>query len=159
MAKRDMMSSNRFSTAIEAINLNFRVGVNGENRVGDVLVIQTLFRYIGLDEEFKDRFLGNMKIPESDGVCGPITRRAIRHFQQKNAHRLIRVDGVVHPASYKGRTVDVSKPLMTITLLHFFAWEAMGFQPDTDYISGLLRLQPSIEPYLLLHAKDQLIDL
>ena len=145
----------------EGINLDFRVGVRGENRIGDVLAIQTLFRYIGLDDEFKRRFLGDMIIPESDGVCGPITLRAIRQFQNKNRSRLIRVDGVIHPASYRGRTVDTQKPVMTITLLHFFAWEAMGFQPDIDYVDGLIRIQPNFEHYLMLspQARQGLIDL
>jgi hypothetical protein len=161
MARRDVMKISRFGTSMEGINLDYRVGVRGDNRFGDVLVVQTLFRYIGLDKDFKKRFLGDMKIPESDGICGPITLGAIRHFQQKNANRLIRVDGVIHTASYKGRMVDYQKPLMTITLLHLFAWEAMGFQPDIDYVDGLIRLQPDIAHYLLLSpaARQGLIDL
>jgi len=161
MARRDVMNISRFGTPMEGINLDFRVGLNAENRIGDVLAVQTLFRYIGLDAEFKKRFLGDMTIPKSDGICGSITLRAIRHFQRKNAGKLIRVDGVIHPASYKGRMVDYQKPLMTITLLHLFAWEAMGFQPDVDYVDGLIRIQPNVAHYLMLspQARQGLIDL
>ena len=148
MAKKESFTLNT-GTPIEAVNLDFRVGEHGENRQADVMLIQSLFQYIGLKGNAARRCVEGIRLPGIDGICGPITRRAIRHFQHKHAHRVLRVDGVIHPASYNGRRVaDLTKPVMTIMLLHFFATDASLFLSDPDYFSGLVKLEPRLGPFL-----------
>ncbi|MGH9820192.1 MAG: peptidoglycan-binding domain-containing protein [Pyrinomonadaceae bacterium] len=149
MARKDMVEYNGGGPS-EAVNLDFKVGAGGQNKPEDVMTAQALLRYLGLDNERRKQFLGNIVPPKSDGICGPKTLRAIRSFQQKHAHRLIMVDGVIHPASYKGRQInETSKPILTITLLHLFAVQCMFWLPDADYISGLIRIEPKLRGVLV----------
>lgn len=148
MAKKDIMKYNGGSLT-EAANLDFRVGAGGENKTDDVRTVQTLLRYLGLEPDRRKQFLGNIVPPKSDGICGPKTLRAIRSFQQKHAHRLIRVDGVIHPASYRGRDVSIGNRILTITLLHEMAVRCMFWLPDGDYISGLIRIEPKLRGVLI----------
>jgi hypothetical protein len=155
MARKEMLVTES-DAKMDAVNLDFRVGAGGENHKDDVMVVQSLFRYISLEQDHARRFLGNIVIPKIDGICGGVTLRAISHFQHKHAHRLLRVDGVIHPANYGKRHVGwmASSPVMTITLLHFFAWHAWSFQgtsshPDQDYIGGLIRIEPRLKNVLI----------
>lgn len=149
MAKKEIITFGPGSATIPAVNVNSRVGVHGPNRSEDVMLIQSLFRYIGADGNLRKRLLGNFELPKPDGVCGPKTRRAILDFQRRNSHRLLRVDGAIDPASYDGRVIkDISKPVMTVQLLHFYACDAALFQPDSDYIAGLVRIEPRLRPFL-----------
>ena len=150
MAKKEIMIINDGGSSIEAANIDYTVGLGGANRSPDVMLVQALFRYISLDRDIARRFLGSIEVPQITGFCGPKTRRAINQFQHKHAHSLLRVDGVIHPASYGRRKIstDASKPVMTITLLHRFAWDAMLWQPDIDYVSGLIRIEPRLRPFL-----------
>src|SRR6185369_9619547 len=148
MAKKETFTLNT-GTPINAINLDFRVGEHGENRHADVMLIQSLFQYIGVKGNAGNRCVEGIRLPGVDGICGPVTKRAIRQFQNKHSHRLLRVDGVIHPASYNGRKMaDISKPVMTIMLLHFFATDAALFLSDADYFAGLIRIEPRLSPFL-----------
>lgn len=148
MPKKESFTLNT-GTPIEAANLDFRVGEHGENRQADVMLIQSLFQYIGAKGNAARRCVEGIRLPSVDGICGAITKRAIRQFQHKHSHRLLRVDGVIHPASYNGRKIaDLGSPVMTIMLLHFFASDASLFLSDADYFSGLIRIEPRLSPFL-----------
>jgi peptidoglycan hydrolase-like protein with peptidoglycan-binding domain len=150
MAKKDTMNLHGFEFA--TVNLDARVGLRGENRPDDVMLIQTLFRYIAFDSGFSIGRLGLdvTRTLEIDGLCGAVTQRVIRHFQRKNARRLLRVDGVIHPASYKGRVIkDFLKPVMAITLLQAFATDAVIFRDDTDLFTGLVKFEPRLRSSLI----------
>ena len=150
MARKDKFKREDSSSAVwETVNVDFRVGRGGENKQDDVMLIQTLFKYISSDTNHSKKHLGTIVPPKVDGICGPKTLKAISEFQKIHASRLIRVDGVIHPASYGGRIIkDISKPLMTITLLHEFAWNAGLWLPDGYYVDGLLRIEPRLRSTL-----------
>ncbi|MEP6850995.1 MAG: peptidoglycan-binding domain-containing protein [Acidobacteriota bacterium] len=149
MAKKEIITFGPGAAKLAAVNVTSRVGAHGQNRSDDVMLIQSLFQYIGVDSNIRRRLLGNFELPKADGVCGLKTRQAILDFQRKNSHRLLRVDGAIDPADYEGHVIrDVSKPVMTIHLLSFYAFDAAMFQPDSDYIAGLVRIEPRLGPFL-----------
>jgi peptidoglycan hydrolase-like protein with peptidoglycan-binding domain len=88
-------------------------------------------------------------MPVIDGRIGPQTRNAILNFQRRNSHKLLSVDGVVHPAKYEGRVISLSGRLMTITLLDQFALDEALFKNDGDQIAGLVKLEPRLSPWLV----------
>jgi hypothetical protein len=154
MARKERIGGGRTDSSI-AVNLDFRVGHGGENCQPDVMLVQSLLRYIGLERGSARRYLGNIEIPNTDGICGPKTRRAIEQFQRKHSHRLMGVDGVIYPAKYNGQdTWDPTKPTMTITLLHSFAWDAALSQRDMNYIEGLMRITPRLRAFLTHISND-----
>jgi hypothetical protein len=132
-------------------NLSQPVGHNAANVRGDVLLVQALFRFIV--EGFDDLTILGMgsvdQVPHTHGLMDPVTLTAIRTFQRRWAHNLIRTDGVIHPAQYSGgfRNITTSGkgPLMTITMLHQLAQNAAakGFNED-DYTELMFRMFPSL---------------
>ncbi|HKB40422.1 MAG TPA: hypothetical protein VKD72_28595, partial [Gemmataceae bacterium] len=76
------------------------------------------------------------------------TEKTIWSYQRKYARRLLRVDGIIHPAVYENRNIkggfsDIR--LMTITLLHehltFFTETA---EKPTSYIGEVKRTAPDL---------------
>lgn len=117
-------------TSETAVNIHFPVGPGVENGPADVKTIQTLFRFLANHSKHSSITYFDLRpdqLPSVSGRCGYRTQRAILNFQRKHARRLQRVDGLIHPASYEGRTLKggTEKRWMTITLLHFFAVEVV----------------------------------
>jgi hypothetical protein len=87
-------------------------------------------------------------MPVIDGRIGPQTRNAILSFQRRNRHQLLSLDGVVHPANYGGRMINMRGPLMTITLLDYLAYQEGLLGKDPDHIAGLIRIAPQLASWL-----------
>lgn len=136
-------------TAKRGINIRKIVGWAGADLLEDVMLIQTVFEYISkgmgpsvfnMDHHFKADFPGRMDLD---------TYYALGEFQIKHASRLLKdTYRRIHPASYKNRIIrNISQPVMTITLLHWFALDAAFFQGHMDYTEELLRMQPELAFY------------
>jgi hypothetical protein len=142
------------------VNTNFTVGPKGGNGPADVMLVQALLRYItnasiGLVKSQSG--LINFDLPQVNGICDGKTNQAILKFQRANTRKLLRVDGKIHPASYEGRVIKSemtdylyqkkAKPIMTITLLHLYAFWAEPVR-GLDYISGIVEIAPGLKPWL-----------
>ena len=154
MAKKDIINFSGVKTF--GVNTHFIVGPGGDNGPADVMLVQALFRYI---INFSGQFikmksgLAGLDPTIVSGNCDAKTNLAIWRFQQANAQKLLSVDGQIHPASYEGRVMksDYSdyldqmraKPIMTITLLHIYAYFAEPARSG-DYISGLVAIAQTL---------------
>jgi len=149
MPKKDTIT---YGTVKEsAVNLHFKVGAGGDNGIADVMLIQTLFRYIGKIGQKAMYNIGLQlhELPAIDGICGRVTKNAILKFQRKNASKVLAVDGLIEPASYEGRTIRAGEPrVMTMTLLHFLALEMQAYHPEPSYIDTLIKMTPQLRPWL-----------
>ncbi len=152
MAKKDKMtwSFGQSTTQSETCtNITFSVGLCADNGPADVMLVQTLFNYIGKSNPRKLGF-SMSSMPAIDGRVGPVTRNAIFSFQRAHQSRLLSVDGVIHPAKYEGRVIkNMGGRMMTITLLDRFAHEEGVMTSDPDYIRGLINLAPQLAPWLV----------
>jgi hypothetical protein len=149
MAKKDSLQLQGLT--VPAVNIHFRVGRGGDNGPADVMLIQALFRYISRNDIAARGQLGlsTSQLPEITGTCDAKTMAAIWGFQQKNRRKLLNVDGLIHPASYADRVIkDMTKPIMSISLLHNMAVDTSLMRNDSDYISGLIKLEPKLGPWL-----------
>lgn len=144
-----------------AVNTNFRIGPNAENGEADLMLIQTLFRYLSYSSTNTkgDLGFGDADVPAVTGKFDARTQAVIRRFQQKNAAKLLSADGFVDPASYQGRQIAVThwesllpkpvQPVMTITLLHVYAWYAASrFDGIGNYIGSLAQMTPQLRSWL-----------
>jgi hypothetical protein len=149
MAKKDTIT---FGTVAEpAVNVHFSVGSKGDNGPADVMLIQTMFRYLAHIKGIPTQYLGlRLKdLPEITGYCDDKTKQAILKFQIKNAKHLLKIDGLIHPASYEDRNIKAGEPrLMSITLLHFYAKEMQAWHPEQTYIEDLANMVPQLQPWL-----------
>lgn len=132
----------------EQTNISQIVGAGEKNEKNDVMLIQTLFRLVG----FKDR-ASNMKfgfpkkyLPEPTGILDANTIHAIWGFQRKMAHRLLNVDGKIHPASYTDRRLKVGpgERQMMITLLNMEALDQSIMYFGIDLITAIKHISPNI---------------
>lgn len=149
MAKKETITVGPAREA--AVNIHFSVGQGGDNGPADVMLIQTLFHYLCHIQGTAMRNVGFSlgEVPEITGRCCAKTKQAIAKFQYRNAHRLLRTDGVIHPASYEGRRIRPGEPkYMTMTLLHFLATEMQLFHPEPSYIDTLIKMVPRLRPWL-----------
>jgi hypothetical protein len=126
------------------VNLTHAVGTGAPNHHSDVLLIQALFKYIA--EGLTPSALGlggDYNVPDLSGKMDAETYSAIGEFQITNMRELMmkRFDGVIHPASYKNRTINLSKrPLMSITYLHLMATDASVMNGDVGYTQAIARM-------------------
>src|SRR3954454_9336784 len=77
------------SSADEPTTLTGSVGQGGVNRAGDVRNVQSRFNRVAPEDGGPDSML------DVDGLCGPLTRGAILHFQQHHPELLH--DGRIDP--------------------------------------------------------------
>ena len=134
-----------------AVNLHFSVGAGGDNGSADVMLVQTMFHYLahayGQAMPYNG-FSWNF-LPDINGNCDEKTLRAIRMFQQAHANRLLKLDGLVEPAKYEGRSIgSKNERVLTITLMHFLASEMHWQQNGGHYIAGLVRTNPQLWNWL-----------
>jgi hypothetical protein len=124
-------------------NLSKPVGDKQFNLRDDVFMVQALLRFIV--EAFHGGRMTGMtsagEVPDFNGRMDAVTLAAIRTFQRRWAHNLIRSDGVIHPAQYRFRNITASPrgPLMTITMLHLLAQDAARRFNETDYTELVLQ--------------------
>jgi hypothetical protein len=166
MAKKDIINFSGHKTT--GVNTSFIVGTGVSSHKGngqaDVMLVQTLlwviFIFTNSDE---NRLLGlnERDLPEITGRCDPKTTLAIWKFQQWNAKKLMSVDGAIHPARYDDRmmksiyldyifhTGTKPRPIMSITLLHIYAWNALlTAKGREDYISEIVYMAPDLRSWL-----------
>jgi hypothetical protein len=156
MAKKDIITINGVRTA--CLNTDRPVGSNLANDSCDVLLVQAMLKRLAELGVSREGFLG---LPSRDAVPEPNgnfedgkTLNAILSYQRRNARKLLRVDGVIHPAAYQGRNIEdhLGARFMTITLLHLhlvsLTQMALGPSPVTvdpaTYITDLLRIAPAL---------------
>ena len=108
-------------------NISGVVGPGGRNERNDVMLIQALFKVVGAENSHmtKERFgiERYRDLPIITGDLDPLTIETIWRFQRHNAHRLLSVDGKIHPANYEKRELKEPhlKPVMMITYLNIEA--------------------------------------
>lgn len=147
MATRETINFKQLSSPMEQANVSGIVGVGGDNDKFDVMLIQALFRLIGPSNNRARRMfgVGLADLPEPTGNFDNKTIQAIWGFQRRVAHRLLNVDGKIHPGNYHNRVIkDISGPLMTITLLNLMATDEALMNNDPDVISALTRIAPHL---------------
>lgn len=151
MARFDQIRTST-GTIENTVNLTYAVGTGARNARADVLLIQTLFNYIVKGLGLRSAGLGGeYRVPEMSGKMDADTYSAIAEFQIKNLRELMmsRFDGVIHPADYNNRTIDLNRrPLMTITYLHLIAMDAAVLNGDVSYTRGIARMNPELAMYL-----------
>jgi hypothetical protein len=123
-------------------NVSESVGIGGANKIGDVMMIQAMFRYLGMHDRFWVIGVDSLaELPEVNGKYTGKLGRIILNFQKKYDYLLLSVDGLIHPASNQDRNIKFSSGdnnrLMTITLLHTEMLEATD--TGIDYTKAALR--------------------
>jgi hypothetical protein len=153
MASKEIISINGKEFA--AVNIAAPVGKGQPNRPEDVRLIQAMFQVIaaGLGPARLGLKPGEVPEPTGNFEDGK-TENAIWKFQRKNALKVRNVDGIIHPAAYKGRDLThmTTARLMSITLLHNEISDAKLFLPGatgtSDYIEDIVRRAPALKPHL-----------
>src|SRR5262245_35077263 len=147
MAKKDVLAFHAGQQIINitCVNVHFSVGGSSADGNGpaDIMLVQALFNYIGKNNTSVLGF-SSQSMPAIDGRIGPATRDAILGFQRRNRHKVLSVDGIVHPASYENRTLKLEGRLMTITLLDQFASMEGLMRSEPDHIAGLVKIAPQL---------------
>ena len=149
MAKKDIMTIG--GAKGECVNTDQPVGKGQTNLKEDVMLIQALLGTLA-----KSASPGYVGLISFDQVPKPtgnfedgLTEKAIWSYQRKNARKLLRVDGIVHPALYKDRNITLTKGndrLMMISLLHL---DLLGFLLWADlYIPEITRTVPELRQWL-----------
>jgi hypothetical protein len=159
MPKTDLIS---FETGkFWGVNTHFKIGPNFDNPPADVMMIQTLFRYLSYTGGYikADLGFGDGDVPEVNGKFDLKTQNVLRKFQNKNRAKLMSIDGTIHPASYDGRVMKMPHwqpllqtpvvPVMTITLLHIYAWYTeYVFDRTANYMRQLVAMTPELKSWL-----------
>jgi hypothetical protein len=135
-------------------NVDQAVGPSAPNLFDDVQLVQAYINFIILGRNgntIGGRLTGmksRYEVPRVTGKIDDLTLAAIKTFQSKWAHNLIRTDGTVHPAHYAGRDIKTGGrgPLMTITLLHQLAQSVAAENFNSDDYTVLMRQMFSIMP-------------
>jgi hypothetical protein len=158
MAKKDTMTVNG-KGGFPCLNIDQPVGRCQPNAKNDVKLIQAMFRKLAewtTGPNGGPLFLGLHtwnEVPDPKADDGNFedgrTEKAIWSYQRKYARRLLRVDGIIHPAAYqdtniKGRFSEIR--LMTITLLHDHLLDAALMRPGANetYIEAIKRTAPDL---------------
>jgi hypothetical protein len=130
---------------MQAANISTVVGEGEANDRNDVLLIQTLFRLIGVNEVFSQGLIGLLpsELPSVSGICDRLTLRAIWKFQRRVHHRLVNVDGKIHPGKYQNRVIKDGSSVrhMMITMLNKYAAQ---INEGLDLITSIRKMTPQI---------------
>jgi len=126
-------------------NISDTVGKHGKNERTDVMLIQAMFKLVGMQDEaqFFGGNDGSWQLPRTTGVCDYSTLRAIWAFQTRNSFNLLSADGTVHPANYRHRVIKPGRR-MTITLLNALASEGGLLAFGLDLITSLKAMAPQL---------------
>jgi hypothetical protein len=150
MPKRELITLNGKSRY--GFNIDESVGIMGRNKTGDILLIQAMLQYIanGLGSlEAGVIPISNFKVPKLTGVFDGDTMMSLNLFQSLHSQGLLKVDAIIHPASYAGRNINPFKPVMTITLLHVLCKSSAKSRGHGDYTTGMIRLLPNLLPWII----------
>ena len=168
MAKRDKITYLSGSTPITetCVNLTFSVGVGGDNGPADIMLIQTIFNYIGVPRTRPISPVTGLSARDMPAITGRMdakTQSAIYAFQRAHQGRVISIDGKVESAKYAGRVISkLAGRLMTITWLDFRVRDEALMRNEPDHVAALqkdrnrLRLnRRGIVVACLLHATER----
>ena len=160
MAKKDIINFSGNKTW--GVNTTFSVGPGAGNGQADVMLVQALLHYItnlSLPIIKMRSGLTNSDLSRIDGICGRKTNLSILKFQRANAQKLLRVDGKIDQAIYEGRVINSemtdyfyhneAEPIMTITLLHLYAYFGTPTMSSEDYINKLVTIAPTLKSWLV----------
>jgi len=155
MAKRDKVTyaagSGRTVTET-CVNLTFSVGVGGDNGPADIMLVQTLFNYIGVDRRTPISPILGIPARDMPAITGRMdqkTQAAILAFQRTNQKRLLAIDGKIESAKYEGRVIsNLGGRMMTITWLDFKARDEALMRGQPDHLAALVRLEPRLASWL-----------
>lgn len=132
----------------EQTNISLNIGIGEKNERNDILLVQTLFSIIGFNNHKAKLNFGLEKqdLPGLTGTFDEKMAKAIWGFQRKMRHHLRNIDGKIHPASYKNRVLrkGPAAPQMMITLLNLLAIDEALMEHNTDVISAVKKISPSI---------------
>jgi hypothetical protein len=121
------------------------------NNKGDVMVVQAMFQNIADILGFGWLNLSSKAdVPDVNGHFDLNTKKALLGYQHKWKPTLIAEDGLIHPASYKGRDISFGAPgqvLMTITRLHHDLVTRV-IPKGTDYTTFFQKIWPELIPWL-----------
>lgn len=148
---------------VGGINLSRGVGISRSNRVGDVLLVQSLLNFIviGTGEPSKVGARSADDLPDVTGQWDPFLDQSVIAFQLKNIHMLRQEPlGQVSPVSDPFDVVDEEK-FPTIVLLNLFAEdatghlrnreiEATGRDPGFPYPTSMLIMFPELRKHLVI---------
>lgn len=152
MAKIDTIDIG--SRKIDCLNISEPVGAAGPNQIGDVLVVQALFKYIAASEDLAGIYLGNWSLdglPEVSGTFDIETFNAIATFKNTWRHRLLNSsDSIIHPANYRGRSLRKyhTGRLMTITLLSYLADDVSKQIAGVTYLERIFHIFPILRNWI-----------
>ena len=148
MAKKELVTLD--GEAEIGFNVEQSVGFGGVNKIGDVMLTQAMLLYLvesGKDMFAVTGFKSAKELPEVTGKFDEMLGNAIKTYQAHTPKLLLKIDGIIHPASYAGRNIKYTgdshaKRLMTITRLHkdllIFA------SKNGNYTVGILRRFPQL---------------
>jgi len=111
---------------VQVANISTVVGQGMGSDRSDIMLIQALFWLIGGYSEVFSRHLFGVEpkdLPDINGICDRRTVNAIWAFQRNRKHRLLSVDGKIHPGKYLNRVIEGAYDgrQMMITLLNLNA--------------------------------------
>ncbi len=125
-------------------NVSATVGTRGANEKGDVMVIQALLKYIALSSFIS--VPADSQIKDVNGYFNAETASAIRWFQHKFNTHLISQDGLVHPASFKNRSIKFGGKQMMIFFLNVIAAQAALFHSrESNYTEAIFKEFPQLK--------------
>ncbi|GEM_PF-1947614 len=138
-------------------NLVGDAGSGGINATGDVMVIQTMLYHIAVSpvpvfDIFRRKIsllFGSFSV---NGIFDSATSNIIKSYQEFRSDTLIAVDGLIHPADYKGRTITIKwgSPvhLMTITQLHLDCVQGHRSVGGKDYTIDFKLFHPKLHSHV-----------
>lgn len=137
-------------------NLVGDVGI-GINDPGDVMVIQAMLSNIAVSpipvfDIFRAKISLWFGVLSVNGTFDMFTSNVIKGYQEFRSDMLISVDGLIHPADYKGRTITIKwglpVRLMTITMLHLDSVQANRRVGGRDYTMDFKLSHPQLNSYV-----------
>jgi hypothetical protein len=150
MARKETLTRN--GNREPCLNIDAPVGPRKVTRVknlhGDVMLVQAIFHVLAARVAPSYVGLATMdEVPKPTGRYDSKTEAAIQGYQTNQRSGLLRVDGVIDPASYRGRNIvsTADTPFMTMTLLHV---DLRVLFDTPEYSTELTRLVPQLLPWL-----------
>lgn len=131
-------------------NISELVGLGERNERNDVMLIQALFRVAGSYNNIITKELFGLEkfndLPAVTGILDSYTIQTIWKFQRLNAHRLLSVDGKIHPASYEKRMLKepYKNRVMMITYLNLQAEHSTNSRFKGNLVIAIKEFAPSI---------------
>ncbi len=135
-----------FTVVKRFLNISEPVGVGQPNKIGDVMVIQALISVAAHGLHGKFLTWNDEDVPAATGIFNETTRKFIWEFQRYFGNSALKVDGLVHPGSFRGRKVRLDRSMMTIVQLNCYA---IGVNKATekygyDHTKAILDMYPML---------------